>query len=155
MFAKFKVERLSRFRTGPRQVFITQKPFRNLCEVPLTIKTATSDSLETHFLIKLPSVKTYTSFRSNKSFIRSRKKANIWTPFEYFPDLISFCFWNEVNKKSPIKEDTLFIVQEGILQSWKHGRENLFREVAGNRVSALCKKYLFKGLSKFFRKYLQ
>ena len=41
--AKFKVDRLSRFRTGARQVFTTQKPFPS--EIPLTMKTATSNSL--------------------------------------------------------------------------------------------------------------
>ena len=40
---KFKVDRLSRFRTGAHQVFTTQKPFPR--EIPLTIKTATSNSL--------------------------------------------------------------------------------------------------------------
>ena len=41
--AKFKVDRLSRFRTGARQVFTTQKLFPS--EIPLTMKTATSNSL--------------------------------------------------------------------------------------------------------------
>ena len=41
--AKFKVDPLSRFRTGARQVFTTQKLFPS--EIPLTMKTATSNSL--------------------------------------------------------------------------------------------------------------
>ena len=41
--AKFKVDRLSHFRTGARQVFTTQKLFPS--EVPLTVKIATSNSL--------------------------------------------------------------------------------------------------------------
>ena len=41
--AKFKVDPLSRFRTGARQVFTTQKLFPS--EIPLTTKTATSNSL--------------------------------------------------------------------------------------------------------------
>ena len=41
--AKFKVDRLSRFRTGARQFFTTQKLFPS--EIPLTMKTATSNSL--------------------------------------------------------------------------------------------------------------
>ena len=45
--AKFKVDRLSRFRTGARQVFTTQKPFPS--EIPLTMKTTTSNSLENMF----------------------------------------------------------------------------------------------------------
>ena len=39
----FKVDRLSRFRTGARQVFTTEKPFSS--EIPLTIKTATSNTV--------------------------------------------------------------------------------------------------------------
>ena len=38
--AKFKVDRLSRFRAGARQLFTTQKLFPS--EIPLTLKTATS-----------------------------------------------------------------------------------------------------------------
>ena len=34
---KFKVDRLSRFRTGARQMFTTQKPFAS--EIPLTMET--------------------------------------------------------------------------------------------------------------------
>ena len=41
--AKFKIDPLSRFRTGARQVFTTQKLFPS--EIPLTMKTATSNSL--------------------------------------------------------------------------------------------------------------
>ena len=41
--AKFKVDRLSRFRTGVRQVFTNQKPFP--IEIPLTMDTETSNSL--------------------------------------------------------------------------------------------------------------
>ena len=41
--AKFKVDRLSRFRTGARQVFTTQKPFPS--KMPLTMKTAASNSI--------------------------------------------------------------------------------------------------------------
>ena len=53
--AKFTVDPLSRFRTGACQVFTTQKPFPG--EIPLAMKTATPNSLQTHFLIKLPSIK--------------------------------------------------------------------------------------------------
>ena len=41
--AKFKVNPLSRFRNGARQMFDTQKPFPR--EIPLTMETATSNSL--------------------------------------------------------------------------------------------------------------
>ena len=43
VYAKFKVDRLSRFRTGARHVVTTQKRF--LTEIPRTMKTATSNSL--------------------------------------------------------------------------------------------------------------
>ena len=56
--AKFKVDSVSRFRTGARQVFTTLKTLSY--EIPITMITATSNFLEeTHFLIKLPSVKFY------------------------------------------------------------------------------------------------
>ena len=55
MCAKFKIYRLSRFLTGARQVFTTQKSSPS--KIPLTIKTATLNSFKTDFLIKLPSVK--------------------------------------------------------------------------------------------------
>ena len=41
---------------------------------------------------------------SNKSFICSSKKVNISIPFWYFPFLIPFFCWNEVNKKSLINQ---------------------------------------------------
>ena len=41
--AKFEVDSLSRFRTGARQVFTTQKLFPG--EIPLTMKIATTNSL--------------------------------------------------------------------------------------------------------------
>ena len=53
--AKFKVDRLSSFRIGARHMLTTQKCFPG--KIPLTLKTTTSDSLKTHFLIKLSSVK--------------------------------------------------------------------------------------------------
>ena len=40
--AKFKVDPLSRFRTGAREVFTTQKLFPS--DIPLTMKIAASDS---------------------------------------------------------------------------------------------------------------
>ena len=95
--AKFKVDPLSRFRTGARQVFTTQKLF--LSKIPLTMKTATSNSLKTHFLIKLQSAKfLLTSFTSNKSILKQKSKYFI--AIRVFPFFISFFCWNEMNKKS-------------------------------------------------------
>ena len=48
--AKFKVHCLSRFCTGARQISMSQKTFPSKI---LTIKTATSNIIWTHFLIKL------------------------------------------------------------------------------------------------------
>ena len=76
----------------------------------------------------------YRSFISNKSFICLHKKVNVWVQFGYFHFLISFFCWYEVNKKSSIKKDMRFIVQERVLQSWKHDWENFFREITGNRA---------------------
>ena len=47
--AKFKVDCLIRFCAGTRYVFTTQEPFPS--EIPVTMKTAISNSLKTHFLI--------------------------------------------------------------------------------------------------------
>ena len=43
VWAKFEADRLSRFGTAARQVFITQKTLPG--EIPLAMKTSTSDSL--------------------------------------------------------------------------------------------------------------
>ena len=43
MCAKLEVDFLSRFRTGARQVFTTQKPFPS--EISLTMKIVTTNSL--------------------------------------------------------------------------------------------------------------
>ena len=73
MCAKFKDDPLSRFRTVARQVFTTQKHFPS--EIPLTMKTATSNFLQTHFLIKLPSVKfLLKSLTLNKSILEQKSK---------------------------------------------------------------------------------
>ena len=80
---KLKVDRTKRFGNGAPQVSTIQKPFGS--EIPLTMKTRASNSLSTHFLIKLPSQMSfgiYTSFTLNKSF-----KQIIFGPF---PFLISF-----------------------------------------------------------------
>ena len=68
MCAKFKVDRLSCFRTGTRQVFTTQKLFPS--EILLTMKTATSNSIETHFLIKI----FFKSLTPNKSILDEKSK---------------------------------------------------------------------------------
>ena len=43
VFTKFKVDHLSHFHTGARQVFTTEKPFPS--KISLTMETATSSSL--------------------------------------------------------------------------------------------------------------
>ena len=58
MCAKFKVDHLSHFRTGARQVRTIQ------------------NQIKTHFLIKSPSVNFFfeISFTSNKSFVEQKSK---------------------------------------------------------------------------------
>ena len=61
-------------------------------------------SFKTRFLIKLPSVKfLLKSLTSRKSVLE--EKVNIWTPSGCFRFFISFFCWNEINKKSSVKED--------------------------------------------------
>ena len=93
--------------------------------IEISKKTTPVSRLSFHFLC----LWIYRSFISNKSFIGSHKKVNIWIQFGYFHFLISFFYWYEVNKKLSIKKDTRFIVQEGILQSWKHDWENFLEKL--------------------------
>ena len=89
--SKFKVDSLNRFRTGARQVFTTQKLFPS--QIPLTMKTTTSNSLKTDFLIKLPSLKfLLKSLTSNKSILKLHQGISLF--------FISFFCWNEINKIS-------------------------------------------------------
>ena len=93
MCAKFKVDRLSHFRTGTRQMFTSQKPFPS--EIPLTIKSAT------HFLIKLPyaifllkfyakQIKRQINQIDVKQNYNRAKKVSICAPLGYFPFLFHF-----------------------------------------------------------------
>ena len=52
------------------------------------------------FLIKFICRVSFEVFDVKQIYSRARK-LNIWTPF-----FVSFFWWNEINKKSPIKEDT-------------------------------------------------
>ena len=94
--AKFKIDPLSRFCTGARQVFTTQKLFSSE-----TMKTATSNSLETHFLIKLSSVKFGLKSLMPTNWY-STKKVNIWTPSGYFTFFL-FIFLLKWNKQEIFK----------------------------------------------------
>ena len=86
------------FRTGARQVFTTQKPFPR--EIPLTMKTA-------RFLIKLPSVICQIYFEIfDVKQIYTREKSKYLNSIRVFAFSISFFCWNEITKKSSIKEDT-------------------------------------------------
>ena len=53
---------------------------------------------------------------SKNSFILSSQKVNIRIPFGCFPFLISFFYWNEVNIKSSIKEDTRYCTIENMAE---------------------------------------
>ena len=63
--AKFKVDPLSRFCTGALQVFITQKLFPS--EIPLTMKTATSNSFSNSVKFLLKSLTSIKSILEQKS----------------------------------------------------------------------------------------
>ena len=51
MCVKFKVNRFSRFCTGALQMLTKSFP----CEIPVTVKAAKSNTLQTNFVIQLPS----------------------------------------------------------------------------------------------------
>ena len=100
--SKFEVDPLSRFRTGARQLFTTRKLFPS--EIPQTMKIATTNSLLTNFMIKLPSAKfLLKSLTSNKSILKQKSKYLSSIKVSPFFHLI-FC-WDEINKKSS-REDT-------------------------------------------------
>ena len=135
---KFQIDRLSRFPTVARQMFTTQRPF--LSETPLTMKTATSNSLWTHFLIKLPSViffEIYSCFQQKTKYLNS-----IWE----FPFFNFIFFWNEVSKKSSIKEDKRFKVQEGKFSeavAQMCSVKKMFLEISQNSLEKPCARVSF------------
>ena len=125
--AKFKVDCLSCFRTGARYVLTTQKRFPS--EIVLTMKTATSNSLSTHFLIKLSSVKFILEiFDVKQIYFRAKYSYSI----RVFPFLISFSCWNETNTSSSIKEDRRKMENCNIKPITL---QRNFLEVTGNRVT--------------------
>ena len=102
------------------------------------------------------------SLTSNKSILQ--KKVNIWTISGYFPFFISFFCWNEISKKSSIKEDTRKMenckanhildrsshrrcsVRKDVLRNfakftWKHLCQGLF--MSGPKASTFLKKRLW------------
>ena len=105
---KFKIDRLSRFRTGARHVLTTQKCFPG--ESPLTWKVQHQIPCTTHFLIKLSSVKFFWKFlTSNKSILEPKSKH--LNSIRVFPFFMSFFCWDETNTKCSIKEDRRKIFQ--------------------------------------------
>ena len=125
MCSKFKVDRLSCLYWSSSNVHNPQTfPQRNsrnhencYIKFPLNIFSDQITICQMFFEI-------HTSLTSEGSFFCFSKKVNIWIPVGYFLSLISFFSWNEVKKKSSIKEDRRFIVQVGILWSWKYGYWN-------------------------------
>ena len=104
LWAKFEVDSLSRFRTGARQVFTTQKLFPS--EISVTMKIATTNSLfkyifwsNNYHLSNL----FWNPWRQTNRY--SSKEVNIWAASGYFPFFIPFFCWNEIKKKSS-REDT-------------------------------------------------
>ena len=96
MCAKFKADPLSRFHTGAHQMFTTQKLFPS--EIPLTMKSATSNSLWTHFLIELPSVK----FLLTSSKLILKQKSKYLNSIGVFP-FFHFIFLLKWNKQEIFK----------------------------------------------------
>ena len=99
LWAKFEVDSLSRFRTGARQVFTTQKLFPS--EISVTMKIATTNSLfkyifwsNNYHLSNL----FWNPWRQTNRY--SSKEVNIWATSGYFPFFIPFFCWNEIKKKS-------------------------------------------------------
>ena len=105
--AKFKVDSVSRFRTGARQVFTNLKTLSY--EIPITMITATSNFLEeTHFLIKLPSVKFYLKCihlwhgkKVGPSPRTSRNSGNLRTPQVPLTQWTHCISMQNKNKKTP------------------------------------------------------
>ena len=105
MCAKFKVDRLSCFRTGTRQVFTTQKLFPS--EILLAMKTATSNSIETHFLIKI----FFKSLTPNKSILDEKSKH--LNSIKVFP---VFLFHLSVEMKQAVVLACYFVEKETLQQ---------------------------------------
>ena len=118
--AKFKVDSLSRFRAGARQVFTAQKLFHS--ETTLTMKTATSNSLfriKKHiFESKWLSAKfLFISLTSNKLILDQKSKyLNSIRVFPFF-HFIFLLKWNkqeifmrrhEKDQKQTLQSATLF-----------------------------------------------
>ena len=136
MCAKFKVDPLSRFRTGSRQVFTTQKHFPS--GIPLTMKMQhqilfkhifRSNSLRSNFFWNL--------WRQTNRY--SSKKVNIWTPSWYFPFFISFFCWNGINKKSSRK---------GNEKDWKQSPQPVTATLLKKRP---CHRCFLVSFAKFLR----
>ena len=81
MCAKLRVNGLNRFRTGPRQVFTIFPSFLN--EIPLNMKTATSNFIYKDFLLNLRSLKLLL-----KCIFLFVSKLNILIPSGFFPFLV-------------------------------------------------------------------
>ena len=86
------------------------------------------------------------SLTSNKPILE--KKVNIWTLSGYFPFFISFFCWNEISKKSSIKEDTRKMENckaNHILDRSSHQRCSV-REYILRNFAKFAGKYLCQGL---------
>ena len=135
--SKFKVDGLSRFRTGARHVLTTEKRFPN--EIPLTMKNATSNSLQTHFLIKLSSVKFVLEI-----FDVKQRKSKYLNSIRVFP-FLSFSCWNETNMNSSIKEDRRKMENCNIKPITL---QRNFLEATGNRVSYYYARNIYRSFYK-------
>ena len=101
--AKFKVDSLSRFCTGACQVSTTQKPFPS--PIPLTMKMQHQILFEISFLIRFTTCQISFEIFDVKQ-IYTRKESKYLNSIMVFSVFIPFFCWNEISKKSSIKEDT-------------------------------------------------
>ena len=100
--AKFKVDRLSRFRTGVCHVLTTQEFFST--KIPLTRKLQHQIPSKHIFWSNYHlSSFFWKSLTSNKSILEWKSK--YLNSIRAFPFLISFFCWNQTNSKFLIKED--------------------------------------------------
>ena len=80
--------------------------------------------------------------------IYARERVNIWTISGYFPFFISFFCWNEISKKSSIKEDTRKMENcktNHILDRSSHRRFSVRKDVVRN-FAKFTGKHLCQGL---------
>ena len=141
--AKFKVDPLSRFRTGARQVFTTHKLFSS--EIPLTLKLQHQIPFKHIFWSSYYLTISKISFEifDIKKIDTQAKKVNIWIPLGSFPFFISFFYWNEKTRnfqeKTPERSEAVasaynFIKKEALPQVFSCECCKISKNIFSNRT---------------------